>query len=61
VHLGFYRAQLDLFFDGTVVGTAAAPAPVAWKPFPYELCKDFSVILTPEMRSRARSSSPREI
>ncbi len=48
VHLSFYRAQLDLFFDGDVGGEATATCARCLERFPYELQKDFSVILTPE-------------
>jgi uncharacterized protein len=50
VHVEFYRAQLDLFFDGTLRGTASATCARCLEPLPYELDTDFSIILTPETR-----------
>ena len=52
VHVTFYRAQLDLFFDGSVRGTAAATCARCLEPQPYELANEFSIILTPETRLR---------
>jgi uncharacterized protein len=50
VRLAFYRAQLDLFFDGTVAATATGTCARCLESFPVELDHDFSVILTPETR-----------
>ena len=50
VHVEFYRARLDLFFDGTVQGMAAATCARCLERRPYELDQDFSIILTPETR-----------
>jgi uncharacterized protein len=50
VHVSFYRAQLDLFFDGHVSGTATATCARCLEPVPLEVQQDFSIILTPETR-----------
>lgn len=50
VHVAFYRAELDLFFDGNIQGIAAATCARCLEPLPYELSWDFSIILTPEIR-----------
>jgi len=48
VHVSFYRAQSDLFFDGTVRGQAKATCARCLDSFPITIGKDFSFILAPE-------------
>src|SRR4051794_25119188 len=50
VHVSFYRAQLDIFFDGSVTGTAIGSCARCLEPVPVEVRQDFSIILTPETR-----------
>ncbi|MBI3769451.1 MAG: DUF177 domain-containing protein [Deltaproteobacteria bacterium] len=42
------RSLLDLFFDGRVRGVATATCARCLAPFPLEITKDFSLVLTPE-------------
>ena len=50
VDLTFTRSVLDLFFDGRVHGVATATCARCLAPFPLDVTKDFSVVLTPEQR-----------
>lgn len=50
VHVAFYRAQLDLFFDGSVSGTATSNCARCLEAVPVEVRQDFSITLTPETR-----------
>lgn len=50
VDVSFYRAEMDLFFDGTFRGLAMATCARCLDTFPLEVAKDFSVVLTPETR-----------
>jgi uncharacterized protein len=48
VDLTFSRSVMDLFFDGRVHGVATATCARCLAPFPLDVTKDFSVVLTPE-------------
>ena len=50
VDLTFSRSALDLFFDGRVHGNATGTCARCLTTFPLEIAKDFSVVLTPEVR-----------
>jgi uncharacterized protein len=50
VDVTFSRSVLDLFFDGRVHGVATATCARCLAPFPLEITKDFSLVLTPEQR-----------
>ena len=50
VDLTFSRSVQDLFFDGQVHGVATATCARCLAPFPLDVTKDFSVVLTPEQR-----------
>jgi uncharacterized protein len=48
VTIAFYRADGDLFFDGSFRGEASATCARCLEAFPLPLAKEFSVVLTPE-------------
>ena len=48
VTVGFYRAERDLFFDGTVRGEATGTCARCLESFVAPVSQDFSVILSPE-------------
>jgi len=48
VDLTFSRSLQDLFFDGSVHGIATATCARCLAPFPLDVVKDFSLVLTPE-------------
>ncbi len=48
VEVRFYRAEMDLFFDGSFRGAATATCARCLDTFPLTISKDFSVVLTPE-------------
>jgi uncharacterized protein len=50
VDASLYRAERDLFFDGSVEGDATGTCARCLEPFPLHVSKPFSVILTPEKR-----------
>jgi uncharacterized protein len=50
VAVSFYRAELDLFFDGSFRGPAIATCGRCLDRFPFTVAQDFSVVLTPETR-----------
>lgn len=49
VDVSFYRAEMDLFFDGSLRGLATATCARCLDSFPLAVAKDFSLVLTPEM------------
>lgn len=48
VHISFYRAQSDLFFDGSVRGRARATCARCLESFSLAIAKDFAFVLAPE-------------
>ena len=52
VDLTFSRSLQDLFFDGSVHGIATGTCARCLAPFPLDVAKDFSLVLTPEQRLR---------
>jgi uncharacterized protein len=48
VRVAYYRAERDLFFDGTVDGEATASCGRCLGPYVLPIHKDFSVVLSPE-------------
>ena len=48
VDVRFYRAVLDLFFDGSFRGMATATCARCLDSFPLTVAKEFSLVLTPE-------------
>jgi uncharacterized protein len=48
VRVAYYRAERDLFFDGTVEGEATASCARCLEPYVLPTHKDFSVVLSPE-------------
>jgi len=50
VHVTFSRAQLDLFFQGTIRGRARATCGRCVEGFTLELTQDFSLVLSPATR-----------
>jgi len=48
VHVAFYRAQTDLFFDGTLRGRAKATCARCLESFSIAIAKDFAFVLAPE-------------
>ena len=48
VEVSFYRAELDLFFDGRFRGQATGTCGRCLDRFPLTVADDFSVVLTPE-------------
>jgi uncharacterized protein len=47
VHVSFYRAERDLFFDGSVRGEATATCGRCLESFGLAVAKDFALVLTP--------------
>jgi DUF177 domain-containing protein len=48
VRVAFYRAEQDLFFDGSVRGLASATCARCLEVFSLPVAKDFALVLTPE-------------
>jgi uncharacterized protein len=48
VEVTFYRAERDLFFDGTVEGRVTATCARCLEPFPARVSQAFSLVLSPE-------------